>query len=177
MKKPRSDAKLLSQLTEEQQAKLSDWLLSGVPYHEAKELVKKEFAVSTSLGALSGFWDVYCSAALIRRRQRAVSTADAVAEEAASAPGKWDAATIDALKQQAFELAISPGADPKNVQRLFSLVLKSRDQELAERQLEQRIREYEEKNAKAKAVLEGVKSKGGLTAETLKEIEEASRML
>lgn len=167
----------MSQLSEVAQAQLSEWMLSGLPYHTILPMVQKEFGITTSLAALSGFYSSYCSAALIARRQRAVSTADAVAEEAAASPGRWDAATIDALKQQAFELAIQPGVNPREVKSLFSLVLKAKDQDLAERQLEQRIREYEEKAAAAKAVLDGVTSKGGLTAETLQKIEEAARML
>ena len=135
MRKPRSDSKLLN-LPEEQQAQLADWLLSGVPYYRVRELVKKEFAVTTSLAALSGFYDAYCKAELISRRRRAVSTADEVAAEAERQPGRFDQATIEELKRQAFELAISPGADPKAVKAVFTLVLKARDQEIEERQLE-----------------------------------------
>jgi hypothetical protein len=72
---------------------------------------------------------------LIARRQRAVSTAEQIAQEAQNKPGQFDAATIDALKQKAFELAISSNAAPRDVKALFSLVLKSRDQALSEKQL------------------------------------------
>jgi len=134
MKKPRSDSKLLN-LAEEQQARLADWLLSGVPYYKVRDLIEKEFHVITSVRALSEFWNRYCGAELIRRRSQAVTTADQIAEEAVRTPGRFDAATIDALKQKAFELAISPGANPKEIKNLFMLVLKARDQELDERQL------------------------------------------
>ena len=40
-----------------------------------------------------------------------------------------------------------------------------------------RVALLEENAAKAKAALEGLKSKGGLTAETLKTIEEAAKLL
>lgn len=149
MRKPRSDSKLLSQLTEEQQAQLSDWLLSGMPYHAVIPMVKEKFAVDTSLGALSSFWDSYCSVALIARRRRAVTTADEVAEEAQSRPGQWDKATIDALKQQAFELSISPGANPGDVKKLFSLVLKARDQDLSEERIKLEREKFEYDAAKA----------------------------
>lgn len=139
MKKPRSDAKLLN-LPEEQQAKLAEWLLSGMPYHAAKALVERPapdgFGLSVSLHALSSFWAEVCAPLLLNRRARAVSTADAVAEEAGRQPGRFDAATIDQLKQKAFELSISPQADPKDVKALFMLVLKARDQTLEERRIE-----------------------------------------
>lgn len=122
-------------LPEEQRAQLADWLLSGLPYYKAKQLVKQEFKVATSLAALSAFWEEYCGPALIRQRHQAVTTADQLAEEASKHPGQFDSATIEALKQKAFELSINPGAHPKDVKSLFMLVLKARDQDLDERQL------------------------------------------
>lgn len=50
-----------------------------------------------------------------------------------------------------------------------------RDEQIAKLQAEAKARE--EKAAAAKAALEGVKSKGGLTADTLKRIEEAAGLL
>lgn len=131
MRKTRSDSILLG-LPEEQQARLAEWLLSGVPYHKAKELLEKEFGVVfSSLSCFTPFWEQVCVPVLLTRRARAVSTAEEVANDAKARPGKLDAATIDALKQKAFELAISPGQDPEAVKAFFSLVLKARDQELA----------------------------------------------
>jgi hypothetical protein len=136
MKKPRADSILLN-LPEEQQAQLADWLLSGVPYHQAREMVAKDFKVEVrSLNAFSKFWQSVCAPHLLSRRARAVETADAVAAEAAKTPGRFDQATIDALKQKAFEQAISPGADPKAVRAIFSLVLKARDQDLDAQQIQ-----------------------------------------
>jgi len=134
MRKPRSDSKLGS-LPEEQQSVLCDWLLSNLPYAQIKAMIKKEFKVTVSLSAISAFYSDFCAAELIARRQRAVSTADEIAAEATKKPGKFDAATIDALKQKAFELCINPGGNPKDVKSLFMLVLKARDQELDEQNL------------------------------------------
>lgn len=53
--------------------------------------------------------------------------------------------------------------------------LDQKDEDLAQR--DRRIRLLEDNAAKAKAALEGIKSKGGLTAETLREIEEAAGLL
>jgi predicted O-linked N-acetylglucosamine transferase (SPINDLY family) len=128
MKKPKS--KLETKLSEEQQAKLADWLLDGMQYHQAQEVVAKEFGVRVSLRAFTPFWDLYCAPSLVQRRNRAVSTSEEIAAEAAKRPGQFDKATIDALKQKSFELAIKPNADPKEVKALFSLVLKAGDQSL-----------------------------------------------
>ena len=135
MRKTRSDSKLLN-LPEEQQAQLAEWLLSGVPYHHAREMVSKEFGVVVlGLAAFSEFWQTVCAPALIARRQRAVTTAEEIATEAGATPGRFDASTIDALKQRAFELSISPGANPKDVKAIFALVLKARDQDINERKV------------------------------------------
>ncbi|MCX6994150.1 MAG: hypothetical protein NT011_13550 [Kiritimatiellaeota bacterium] len=134
MKKPRSDSKLLN-LPEEKQAQLAEWLLSGVPYHQALKLIEKEFQLTTSFAALSAFWTDVCTPALLARRQQAVTTADSVAADAKKMPGNFDAATIDAIRQKAFELSVSPQAAPGEVKALFMLLLKSRDQELKKDQL------------------------------------------
>jgi hypothetical protein len=134
MAKPRPDAKLLN-LPEEQQAQLAEFLLSGMPYHQAQALVEKEFKVHVGLTAFSGFWQKVCEPQLIARRRKAVMTADMIGDEAEQIPGRFDAATIDALKQKAFELAISPQVNPRDVKAIFALVLKARSQDLDAQQL------------------------------------------
>lgn len=127
----RKSQSILLNLPEEQQAQLVEWLLSGMQYHQAKELLEKEFGVSfRSLSVFQPFWEQVCVPAILVRRSRAVKTAEEVATAAKARPGQLDSATIDALKQKAFELAISPGADPDAVKSVFSLVLKARDQDL-----------------------------------------------
>lgn len=165
MKKPRSDAKLKN-LPEEQRAQLVEWLLSGLPYHTVRRLVADQFKVETSLSALSEFYQEFCTAALLSRRRQAVSVADEVAAEAEKSPGQFDQATIDALKQKAFELAIQPMADHKAVKSIFSLLLKARDQDLESR----RIAVLEAKAAKADAA-EKIATDSGLSEE-----ERATRM-
>ena len=177
MKKPRSDSKLKSQLAPEKRAQLADWLLSGMPYYKAKALVKKEFNVSTSLRGLSDFWDDYCSVELIRQRREAVSLADELATEASKDPGRFDEATIDAIKQRAFELSVSPHAAPGDVRKLFMLVLKKRDQDLEEIQINQKIREYEDRITATDRALKKAAAKGGITKNTLQEIEQELGLL
>ena len=149
MKKPRSDAKLLT-LPEEQQARLVEWLLGGMPYHEAQVLVEKEFGVQVrSLAPFAQFWSEVCQPHLLERRRRAVSTSDERAEEAKKSPGQFDAATLDAIKQKAYELAESPAANPKDVKAILMLVLKARDQDFQERQLSFDREKFEFDAAKA----------------------------
>lgn len=122
-------------LPDEKQAQIVDWLLSGLPYYAVSAMIQKEFAITVGNSVLSRFYKVAVEPALLVRRRRAVETADAIGEDAAKAPGRMDAATVDALKQKAFELAINPQVDPKDVKSIFALVLKARDQELKSDQI------------------------------------------
>jgi hypothetical protein len=164
-------------LPDEQRSQLVEWLLSNMPYHVVRALVKKEFHTETSMAAISAFYNAECTPALITRRTRAVETAKEIAAEAGKNPGRFDEATIDALKQQAFELAISPGADPRSVKNLFSLVLKARDQDIAERELSQKIRAYEDKIKAAKANVNKLIKKGGVSKKAREEIEQELNLL
>jgi hypothetical protein len=106
-------------------------MMEGVPYAVIQQRLEQEFGITVkSFDTLSRFWNDNAAAALVAKRQRAVALADEVATEAAKQPGRFDAATIDALKQKAFELAVTPGSDPRDVKQLYMLVLKSRDQDI-----------------------------------------------
>jgi len=117
------------------QAQLAEWLLDGTPYHIAIPQVEKEFGVRAGKDSFATFWQEVCVPLLLTRRRQSVETADAVADEASKQPGRFDQATIDALKQRAFDLSISPHANPKDVKALMMLVLKSRDQDITHQQL------------------------------------------
>lgn len=165
MKKPRSDNKLLN-LPEEQQAKLAEWLLSGVPYWQAKELCEKEFAVSASPSAFSGFWAAVCGPALLARRRRAANMANEFAQEAENSPAGFDAATIAAIKQKAFEISISPNANPKDVKAILMMVLKANDQELARKKLEFELQKYKDTCQAASDQVRKLREKGSGLNET-----------
>lgn len=179
MKKPRSDSKLLA-LSEEQQAQIAEWLLSGMPYRQARELIEREFNIKTSFAALSRFWDDVCTPALLARRRRAVSTAEDMANAAQEMPGKFDEATLDAIRQAAFNLAIQPQSSPRDVKQLFTLLLKARDQELKDKDIEIKLRRLEmleRNNAAAKEKLSAAAAKGGLDKGTIEQIEQALSLL
>lgn len=178
MRKTRSDAKLLN-LPEEQQSQLAEWLINGTPYHAAIALCEREFGVRTSAGALSSFWQEVCVPALLRRRSQAATTAETLAEQAAQRPGMFDPATIDAIRQRAFDLAINPASKPDDVAALFSLLLKARDQDLKGRAVTVAERRLEMLEQQAAAVRNAVNEArtGGLTPESLRKIEEAAKLL
>ena len=135
MSKTRSDNVLLN-LPEDQQCKLADWLLNGMPYHEANVLVGKEFGVTLrSLSSYSRFWSEVCEPELLKRRSRMVKSADARMAEAERRPGQFDKATLDAIGEKAYAIAISPQSDPKDIKATMMLLLKAQDQNRKEREL------------------------------------------
>lgn len=115
-RKPRSDAKLLS-LPTEQQEQLASWLTEeNLSYAKARQRVKKEFGVSTSAAALQGF---YSSFAAAWRYARAKGAADEFAQLSA---GQFDEATTKRLQQLLFELAVSQKVDLKAVKSLAKVI-------------------------------------------------------
>lgn len=182
MRKPNSNAVLLN-LPEDQQAQLCEWLMSGLGYHRVVELVQKEFGITTSMQAMSRFWDKIVGPAYLARRARAVKLADVVADDAAKNPGQFDQATLELIKQKAFDVAANPNAPTDAIKDLLGLCLKARDQDIAERKaavdeqkLQLELKKYQDAVEKVKAEIAGAR-KGGLQPETLQKVEEALNLL
>ena len=98
-------------------------------------------------------------------------------------PKDWETERKRALAQKEFELTFRD-LSAKEWYMLKSAELDERQMRLKEMVepakldiASRRVALLEENAAKAKAALEGLKSKGGLTAETLRTIEEAAKLL
>jgi hypothetical protein len=137
----------------------------------------KKWGVSSSVPALSRF---ISSHGMSWRIDRAKAAAEATRGQL---PKNWEAERSRALAQKEFELTYRD-LSTKEFFMLKSAELDERAMRLKEKiepaKLEiasRRVALLEENAAKAKAALEGLKSKGGLTAETLKTIEEAAGLL
>ncbi len=81
------------------------------------------------------------------------------------------------VSQAAFEMLSVQNQDVKTFIELQRLRVQQDNASNQRRRLEQQLQEYQDKTAAAKDALEGVKSRGGLTAETLAQIEEAAKLL
>ena len=174
MKKPRSDSKL-DALPEARKIELRDGLLGGWRLEDAKAWLAQECGVSSSVAAISGFYRRECAPVLRDRRQVAALKAEVLGGLAGETD--WDLASIEALKQMAFEVMSNPATNVREVEKVFRLFLKRKEQELVERQLALK----EEAAAAAKRQLEAAtaraKAKGGISEETLRELEEAAKLL
>ena len=184
--RPRSDSKL-KLLTEEQQEQIATWARTpksdagpgGLAY--AREMLAREYGVKVSLSTLSEFVSWH---SLQQRFAKASSRATQVAELLRERAPGMEPEQVRALAQSIFTLEALDAGDAAAYVSLEHLQL-SRDAvatraKLEERKLalaERRVLLLEENAAKAKAALEGIKSKGGLTPETLRTIEEAAGLL
>jgi hypothetical protein len=146
-------------------------------YREIREWLRDECGVDTSGPALTAFFKRHCAPLLLERRALAAAQAEAIGTEASENPVDWDAAAVEKLRQFAFQMMLAPGADPKAVKNVFTILLKRQSLDHEGRKLAL----LEEKSAEAKRkiteALDASKTKGGLTEETLKRIEEAANLL
>src|SRR5581483_5053400 len=114
MSKPRSDAKLLN-LPAKKQDRICDWLREGVgpkgdtSYATVKATIESEFGVVTSTGALVEF---YRQVVAPRRLRRAAAAADSLGKTAKQIGASFEAGTMAALQQKAFEILAQDRTDP-----------------------------------------------------------------
>jgi hypothetical protein len=155
--------------------------LSERPTYRARLQWMKDNGVVASLGAIhtlhrsseASEWR-FAEAARAREAMRA------------SLPADLDQQIRESLLQQRFNAVMGElshkelmdhmaAEQAAEALKLKERALDQKDQDLAQR--DRRIRLLEDNQARAKAALEGIKSKGGLTPETLKQIEEAAKLL
>jgi len=175
-RKPRSDSKLLT-LPDERQMEIFD-MLKRNGYKKTELLCEKEFGISTSVGALANFWEVWSRRESENRILKAVTAAKDIEAAAADNLPLINRATMAALQQAAFESILS-GGDDKRIKDFMNIVLKARSLDQDQQALELRIKEYEDRIGKAKAELEKARTagKGGLGIETIERIEQQLGLL
>ncbi len=137
--KPRSDS-VLFKLSLEDQDKLNHWLLTNRSYAEVQKLLAAPAPEGMGLKVhettLIRYYERVIPPHLEARRKNAVATSRHLKKAIETDPAEFDAATLDALKQRVFELTLSPESDPDAIYKLYRLVLRAKDQELAREKFE-----------------------------------------
>jgi len=172
MSKVRSDSVWARLKPEQRDQLMVDLLEKGSSLAEARQMMGSQ-GIRTSEAALSNLLSRH---GLPWRLERARERAE---ESAASLPADWDARKRRGFAQREFELAFSE-LSAAEVVAMRRLDLEERKLRLTEREVglkERRIALLESAAASAKSKLESIKKKGGLTADTLKQIEEAAGLL
>jgi hypothetical protein len=165
MKKPRSDSKLAN-LPEDQQEEISAWCKEG--FAVARDLCKARLNLSVSVRGLSEWHAWY------RRQEQLRSGNERVLQTLEWFRKHRPQATADEIRAATFLQLQTLHEDDPQIQLAL---LKEQGRDLDRKLATRRVKILEDNAAKAKAALEGLKSKGGLTAETLKTIEEAAGLL
>jgi hypothetical protein len=167
MRKPRSDSTLKT-LPEERQAVIAALLAKS-----SLDAVKAELAkdgIRTSAKALSEFWSWYQLREALRRREaRVEGIVDRIKEGNVGLPEEklWD------LGQSLFGAMAIAEEDGREWYRTQRLSLHRRKLSIDER----RVAALEAKLRQVQDAVKAAKTVGGLTPETLKRIEEASKLL
>jgi hypothetical protein len=137
--KPRSDSLLFS-LGIEDQEKLNNWLLENHSLTEVQKFLAAEapegMGLKVQQTTLRRYYDRVMPEYIASRRQSALATARHLKTAIETDPNEFDAPTLDALKQRVFELTLSPESNPDTIYKLYRLVLRAKDQELAREKFE-----------------------------------------
>lgn len=137
-RKARSDAKLLS-LPDETKVQIATWLTyENKSYKAVRLLVRKEFGLTTSNGALHHFFGAFAAP---WKYAKAAGAAD---EFANLMEGKFDAASIKLARQLAFDALAAPTPDLRTAKTLLKIVNDSAKQAVQERRLALDIDKFRE---------------------------------
>lgn len=173
-KKPRADSKL-DHLPAGRVAELRDGLLGGWRYDDARAWLRDACDLTVSMSALTAFYRRHCAPLVREARQLAALKAEAITTDAGLTD--WDAASMERLRQMVFEFMADPRADLADTERMFRLLLRSRGQDLDRRKLAMLEERAAEAKAKLEAAASAAKAGGGISEETLRQIEEAAGLL
>jgi hypothetical protein len=134
----------LDSLEDKEHLQLVDWLMGGMTYEKAVQVIDLEWGIKTSTRALGEFWETYCEPRYLERRRGAARLSSSIRKEALKSPEAFDTSTVELLQELSFILANKASSVPaklqpqyvKDVKTLFTLVLKSKSQESKNKALE-----------------------------------------
>ena len=178
MRKRRADSKLHS-LPEGTQRAIHALQEEGMTIEDIRShLMMPEdeggFGITVSMGALSEFLRYWRSKVWRENLRQATVTADEVVKDGlGEASEQMDEAIMAGLREWTLDAIVSRNMDPKDAKSIIGLILKGRQQQIDER----KVALLEKKAAFADEVANAVASPGGLTAETLEEIERKAKLL
>lgn len=174
-KKPRGDSKLDS-LPPAKKEELIHGMLGGWTYGQAADWLGVECSLSVSGSAWTPFYQRNVEPILRERKQFAALTAGTLAKMAKETEA-FDSAAIAELKEYAYRLIRDPNSDPEETRKWMETLIKAQAGQRDGRKLAMLEASAREAKAKLEALTTAAKSQGGLTPETLRQIEEAAGLL
>ena len=174
-RKPRGDSKL-DGLPPDKKRELIQGLLANWTFVQAADWLKVECGVSVSGSAWTPFYERNVEPILVEQKQFAAMSAKALGKMAEESEA-FDAAAIGELKEYAYRLIRDPNSDPDQARAWMETLIKAQAGQRDSRKLSLLEAAAKEAKAKLQALTNAAKSSGGLTPETLKQIEEAAGLL
>jgi hypothetical protein len=174
-KKARADSKLDS-MPEAKRGELVQGMICGWSYEAARDWCQVECGVCVSLSAFTPFYRRHVEPVLRERKQFAALSAATLAKLAKETEA-FDAAAIGELKEYAYRLIRDPNSDPEDARKWMETLIKAQAGQRDSRKLAMLEAAAREAKAKLEALTTTAKSQGGLTAETLAQIEQAAGLL
>lgn len=168
MKKLRADSTFAA-IPAPLRARVDDMLYAGAGYEAVRDALAED-GHRLSITSISQYYKTHLLPAKWMAQTQAAELLEQIDQ------GQIDAATHAAVKQAAYELATTPGASPKDIKALYTLVLKAMSLQHDDR----KIALLEARAAAADAARESLQKKvaeGGLTPEALALAEEQLRLL
>jgi hypothetical protein len=174
-RKPHGNSKL-DALPAERKEELVQGLLCGWTYVQCLDWLHVECGVSVSLSALTPFYVRHVEPILVERKKFAALSAKTLGKLAEESRA-FDAAAIGELKEYAYRLIRDPNSNPEEARKWMGTLIKAQAGSRDDRKLKMLEDSAAEAKAKLLALTSSAQSRGGLTPETLKEIEEAAGLL
>lgn len=177
-RKRRADAwEVKAGLSDADLRKVFAWARS-LGYARALQLISEDLHIDPpSMSAFAGWYEWFSRLESEERVHKAIADGATIRDLAKSC-GDVSEAMVAALESEASAAILS--GDPDRIRLLVSLALKARTNRAQDKDIEIKLRKLaliEAQAAQAKARLEGLASKGGLSEETIEEIEQAARLL
>jgi hypothetical protein len=157
-------------------AEMIQGLLAGWTYEQAADWLQVECGVSVSGSAWTPFYRRYVQPILQDRKRFAALEAKTLAKMAEETEA-FDTAAIAELTEYAYRLIRDPESDPELARKWMETLIKAQAGKRDSRKLAMLEGAAKEAKSKLDAVTSAAKSQGGLTPETLKQIEEAAGLL
>lgn len=151
-------------------------MLCGWSYTQAADWLQVECGLSVSLSSFTPFYQRHVAPVLKERKQFAALSAKTLAKMATETEA-FDAAAIGELKEYAYRLIRDPNSDPEDARKWMETLIKAQAGQRDSRKLAMLEANARDAKAKLEALTTAAKSQGGLTPETLKQIEEAAGLL
>jgi hypothetical protein len=171
--KPRSDG-ILNGLTDEQQIKLNEWLLSNkLDYREIKQLIQEQFKIEVSVNLISNYYRKHVHAYLIERRRRNLELASNQNKDIKEHPGNFATAMIDALHQRTLNAANDRKVPVKELKAYHDMIRDWKKHQLEEGKLNVKLRHIamlEKREREARAAMQDSRLSAAQQAERLREI-------